>query len=152
MGHERRKEKLDFLAEFTQHIPAKGAHLIRYYGWYSNKSRGMREKVAAEAAAPMPESSRCSQSWAMLIKRVYEVDALACPKCGGQMKVIAFIEPTQGAVIEKIMRHCGLWNQSAPRAPPADNDWIYYPDDVSYHQSASSDESSEWTYVDIDTF
>jgi len=27
---------LDFLAEFTQHIPAKGAHLIRYYGWYSN--------------------------------------------------------------------------------------------------------------------
>ena len=40
---------LDFLAEFTQHIPAKGAHLIRYYGWYSNKSRGMRKK-AAEAA------------------------------------------------------------------------------------------------------
>ncbi|MBC8871334.1 MAG: transposase [Planctomycetes bacterium] len=33
---------LDFLAEFTQHIPPKGAHLIRYYGYYSNKSRGMR--------------------------------------------------------------------------------------------------------------
>lgn len=27
---------LDFLAEFSQHIPPKGAHLIRYYGWYSN--------------------------------------------------------------------------------------------------------------------
>ena len=25
---------LDFLAEFTQHIPAQGAHLIRYYGCY----------------------------------------------------------------------------------------------------------------------
>ena len=35
---------LDFLAEFTQHIPAKGAHLIRYYGWYSNKSRGDAEE------------------------------------------------------------------------------------------------------------
>jgi len=33
---------LDFLAEFTQHIPPQGAHLIRYYGHYSNKSRGMR--------------------------------------------------------------------------------------------------------------
>ena len=34
---------LDFLAEFAQHIPAKGAHLVRYYGWYSNKARGLRE-------------------------------------------------------------------------------------------------------------
>ena len=25
---------LDFLAEFTQHIPPKGSHLIRYYGCY----------------------------------------------------------------------------------------------------------------------
>ena len=35
---------LHFLAEFTPHIPPKGSHLIRYYGWYSNKSRGMRKK------------------------------------------------------------------------------------------------------------
>ena len=38
---------LDFLAEFTQHIPPKGAHLIRYYGWYSNKARGLRKKAVA---------------------------------------------------------------------------------------------------------
>ena len=77
---------LDFLAESTQHIPAKGSHLIRYYGWYSNKSRGMRKK-AAEAAgsaedvedssatggAEEASSSRSRQSWAMLIKRVYEI-------------------------------------------------------------------------------
>ena len=25
---------LDFIAEFTQHIPPKGSHLIRYYGFY----------------------------------------------------------------------------------------------------------------------
>jgi hypothetical protein len=31
---------LDFLAEITQHIPDAGEHLIRYYGWYSNKSPG----------------------------------------------------------------------------------------------------------------
>ena len=29
-------DPLDFLAEFTQHIPSKGSHLIRCYGWYSN--------------------------------------------------------------------------------------------------------------------
>ena len=36
------------------------------------------------------------------------------------MKVIAFIEPPQGAVVEKILRHCGLWHPSSPRAPPAE--------------------------------
>ena len=35
---------LEFLAEFTQHIPPTGSHLIRYYGWYSNKARGLRRK------------------------------------------------------------------------------------------------------------
>ena len=35
-------DPLEFLAEFTQHIPPQGAHLIRYYGWYSNKARGLR--------------------------------------------------------------------------------------------------------------
>jgi hypothetical protein len=53
----------------------------------------------------------------MLIKRVYEIDPLACPECGGVMKVVAFIEPPQGDVIEKILRHCGLWCPASPRAP-----------------------------------
>jgi hypothetical protein len=28
----------------------------------------------------------------MLIKRVFEVDPLFCPECGGQMQVLSFIE------------------------------------------------------------
>ncbi len=73
-------------------------------------------------------AARCSQTWAMLIKRVYEIDPLCCPKCRGQMKVVAFLEPPQGAVIEKILRHCGLWNPSTPRAPPPEDGWGYEPD------------------------
>ena len=53
--------------------------------------------------------------WAALIKRVYEVDPLVCPKCGGEMRVIAFIERRQRDVIRKILEHCGLWED--PRAP-----------------------------------
>ena len=45
----------------------------------------------------------------MLIKRVYEIDPLQCPKCGGAMKIISFIERRQRAVIERILRHCNLW-------------------------------------------
>lgn len=46
---------LDFLAEFTQHIPPKGSHLIRYYGCYSNKSRGILE--AADTLVRNPQRS-----------------------------------------------------------------------------------------------
>ena len=93
--------------------------------------------------------TRCSQTWAMLIKRVYEVDPLACPKCGSTMKVLAFIEPPQGAVIEKILRHCGLWHPSSPRPPPAE-DWGH--DGDSHDQTPSAIEPRERVYVDIDTF
>jgi hypothetical protein len=134
---------LDFLAEFTQHIPPKGSHLIRYDGHYSNKSRGLRRKAEAGASAE-PSSlgdaqaatpARCSQTWAMLIKRVYELDPMVCPQCGGQMKVVAFIDPPQQEVIEKILRHCGLWQSSEARAPPDVEDVVHQLD-----------------YVDIDTF
>jgi ribosomal protein S27E len=152
---------LEFLAEFTQHIPPTGSHLIRYYGWYSNKARGMRRKrqqADAQAATAfdaglatppfpgpvaleLPPRSRASQTWAMLIQRVYEVDPLACPKCGGRLKVVAFIEPPQADVIEKILRHCGLWNPPPARPPPAADASVHDPD-----------EPRELTYVDIDTF
>jgi len=99
---------------------------------------------ALQVSSEPPAANRASQTWAMLIKRVYEIDPLACPKCGAEMKIVAFIEPLQGEVIEKILRHCGLWHSSAPRAPPAS--------DASVHDPASSDEPRELTYVDIDTF
>ncbi len=87
----------------------------------------------------------------MLIKRVYEVDLLCYPHCGGQMKVIAFIEPPQADVIERILRHCGLWRPSTPRPPPGD-----CPDFcVSKNGTvpcADPDEPPELTYVDMDTF
>ena len=89
----------------------------------------------------------------MLIKRVYEIDPLACPRCGGQMKVIAFIEPPQGAVIENILRHCGLWHPSSPRAPPAEAGCsVYDPDSDADGPTPPAAGSRERVYVDMDTF
>ena len=101
--------------------------MIRYYGYYSNKSRGLRAQSQAQpqaAAAPEPAQSTAPNAkearkrWAALIKQVYEVDPLLCPKCGGEMKIISFIERRQSGVIEKILRHCGLWEEESARGPP----------------------------------
>jgi hypothetical protein len=58
-------EPLEFIAEFTQHRPSlrsgtrpKGAHLIRYYGWYSNKARGMRRKAVASSSSILTTDHR----------------------------------------------------------------------------------------------
>lgn len=105
------------------------------------------EVVAAEHAVErvFRGQSLSGVTWAKLIKRVYEVDPLLCPECGTTMKVISFIEPPQQDVIEKILKHCGLWEEPA-RGPPA--------------QSATADRDNveralaetELTYVPIDEF
>ena len=99
-------DPLDFLAEVTQHIPNKGEHQVRYYGWYSNKKRGLHQKTGVAVNSPQAESDtaflrKCRLTWAALIKCVYEVDPLKCPKCGGEMRIVAFIE--EKTLIEKII-------------------------------------------------
>ena len=122
---------LEFLAELTQHIPNKGDHMIHYYGYYSNKNRGMRLKKAAVSCGNPPTEEKplwefqkkLRSTWAVLIKCVFEVNPLCCPKCGGSMKIIALIDHRQEAVIQKILKHCGLWNNPPPviRVPPTVN-------------------------------
>ncbi len=106
------------------------------------------EASAREPATPVPARNRASRIWAILIKRVYEIDPLACPECGSRIKVVAFIEPPQGDVIEKILRHCGLWCPSSPRAPPTQDGCVHDPDGA----PATSDEFRELTFVDDATF
>ena len=50
-------DPLDFLAEVTQRIPDARDHLIRHYGFYSNKSRGMLSQSQAQAAPPAAPNS-----------------------------------------------------------------------------------------------
>ncbi|MDH4220619.1 MAG: hypothetical protein OEY18_05700 [Candidatus Aminicenantes bacterium] len=56
-----------------------------------------------------------SKGWADMIRKVYEVDPLVCPKCGGMMKVIAFL--TDYVVVDRIVHHLKL-TFVAERPPP----------------------------------
>ena len=90
-------DALEWLAAICSHVPNKGEQMVRYYGYYSNKSRGLRKKADTDNQLPtiIPgemSSKQFLQNWARLIQKIYEVDPLVCPKCQGVMKVIAFIE------------------------------------------------------------
>jgi len=86
---------LEFIARVTSHIPDKGQVMVRYYGLSANAHRG---KVRKASLLTLPlrlveEELRCipSKGWAEMIRKVYEVDPMVCPKCGGTMKVVAFL-------------------------------------------------------------
>ena len=115
---------------------------MRYYGYYSNVSRGKRKKEKPEeqeiiALDPQPVSKELKKRWSYFIRKVYEADPLTCPKCQGEMwfdrlttlrelerRIISFID--QPEVIKKILPVCvrtrtgrqplGLWEES--HAPP----------------------------------
>ncbi|MDP8274896.1 MAG: transposase [Candidatus Euphemobacter frigidus] len=121
----------DFIAAITQHIPDKNFQLVRYYGWYSNKMRGQREKRAGEhgerEGSPAVEvidisehqpRRRPSKKWRELIRKVWEADPLLCPNCGREMRIVALINERD--VIERILRHLGLWSADSSDRPARD--------------------------------
>jgi hypothetical protein len=110
---------LEFIARVTSHIPDKGQVMVRYYGLYANAHRGKARKaglsplalrISEEELKPVP-----SKGWAALIRKVYEVDPMLCPKCGGTMKAVAFL--TEYAVVDRIIEHLRL-TFVADRPPP----------------------------------
>ena len=129
----------EFIAAITQHIPEKSFQLVRYYGWYSNRTRGERKKYGL----PLRENKKSilntaieiidvsshnpkkipSKTWRECIKKVYDKDPLECPKCGAEMKIIAFIKEPEP--IESILKHLKLWKPD-PKPPPDDFEDITY--------------------------
>jgi hypothetical protein len=108
--------------------------LVRYYGAYSNVSRGKRrrhDEADIDAAPPdgrsvpsataardhSPDARALRRSWAQLIKRVFEVDPLLCPSCGAEIKIIAFI--IDHDVVDAILRHLAKAEAKSPRGPPS---------------------------------
>jgi Putative transposase len=138
-GHDGDKaetlEALDFVARLLAHVPDPRRHLVHYYGAYSNVVRGkLKARVQAQQTAPLvpgpgevsqppvgptsPSPLALRRRWAQLIRSVFEVDPLVCPRCQGVMRVVAFI--TEGRIIRRILDHLGGSAFRAPqdRAPP----------------------------------
>ncbi len=93
-------DALDWLAQLVTHIPSKGEQMIRYYGFYSNKSRGLRKKAGTDDDVPALIESEVSskefrKNWARLIQKIYNANPLVCPKCLGSMRIFALIDDSE---------------------------------------------------------
>ena len=118
-------------------IPPPRFPLVRYHGVFApnspwrgaivpgprrlhHRDRGRtrasvaRRPVAGAEGALMPGSCLSRWDWATLLRHVWGVDALACPRCDGRMRFIAVIRDR--AVIERILLHLGLPHEPPPTA------------------------------------
>lgn len=71
---------------------------------------------APEVIAEPAHRKAARYIWALLPARIYEVLPVVCSKCGGDMRIIAFIN--EGPVIRQILGHLGE-PISAPILTPA---------------------------------
>jgi hypothetical protein len=86
----------EFITALLAQLPPKGAPQVRYYGWYSNKSRGLRQRNELANAGttippPLPRRRRRA-AWRELIQQVWGADPLQCPLCSGRLRRIAVVE------------------------------------------------------------
>jgi len=130
-GQDETIDADEFAARVLVQIPDPRRHLVRYYGAYSNRARGQRRKAEArlqgngsggdeESVPSPPERAALLRRWAHLIRRVYEVDPLVCPRCGAAMRVVAFI--TEPSLVKRILNHIrkrDRVSRSPPRPQPA---------------------------------
>ena len=114
---------------------------MRYYGAYANRCRRLyrppEEDASAEVGADAQQSATvpsaqdeepaagtsthaARRAWARLLRRIYEVDPLTCPKCQVEMQIVGVV--TDPVVVDRILRHRAkrkLESPFASRAPPA---------------------------------
>jgi hypothetical protein len=129
-----RFDPLNLLGRLAVLTPRPRINLVLYYGVLGPRAAWRRVVVAsagsawsdvpaeleARAGADDAAARRRGYLWAELMRRTFGLDVLACPGCGGRLRLMAVIG--QGPVLERILRHLGLPTDRPElrpgRAPP----------------------------------
>ena len=115
---------LEFLEKLAALTPRPRINLILYHGMLAPHARWRNRIVpgpapAAETAVDETAGRRRHWRWADLMRRAFDIDVLACPNCGGRMRLLATIDAP--LVIEPILARLGLPTDSVrpdPAQPP----------------------------------
>jgi hypothetical protein len=137
-------EPLELVEQLAAFVPPPQFNLVRYHGvlaagsaWRplivpdsgpdSADSSGLAHSNCPERKQPS-EKSGCrprNYSWAELMRRVWELDVLECPRCKGRMRILCAIHPPEA--IPKILEWLGLPTRPPPLAPAVPGeDSLYY--------------------------
>lgn len=116
-------EPLELLEKLAALTPRPRINLILYHGVLAPHSR-WRARVMAHAPEPMAVEHATTASappprhyaWAHLMRRAFDIDVLACPRCGGRLRLVGLIEDP--AAIRAILAEREMRETLEGRAPP----------------------------------
>ena len=132
-----RFDPLELLERLAVLTPRPRVNLILYYGVLAPRAAWRAALVPAtspgvetsqlepsvdahEDASRVKRSRAGAYQWAELMRRTFGLDVLACPRCGGRLRLVALIE--QASVVQRILRHLSLPTEvpmpRPARAPP----------------------------------
>jgi len=130
-------EPLEFLERLAAMTPRPETNLLICHGVVSPHARWRERVIAYGRRVPEPTGSAGSAAppapspggtggtptprawtWAALMHRAFAIDVLACPRCGGRLRLIATLHDP--AVIRRILAHLSFSHsgQSPGPAPP----------------------------------
>jgi hypothetical protein len=123
-------DPIEFLEKLAAITPRPAVNLLVYHGVLAPRARWRSPVVrygrpAPDATAPAADASPRTASipgawtWPALMRRVFDLDVLACPRCGGRLRVIATVQDP--AVVRTLLAHVGraLSPEAPGPAPPA---------------------------------
>jgi len=123
-------EPLELLERLAAMTPRPETNLLISHGLLAARARGRARVVAYGRAAVEPtisaplaagaegatrKSGSRAWSWAALMHRVFALDVLACPHCGGRLRLIATLHDP--AVIRKLLAHLGMARSGSSPGP-----------------------------------
>ncbi len=123
---------LELIDRLAALIPPPHTHRHRYHGVLapnatlraavtalareaSNGAQQQTEKKDTKDAVEAVWRSPARYLWAMLLARIYASAPLACPQCGANMRIVAFV--TDGISVRRILEHIGEPAHPPPVAP-----------------------------------
>jgi hypothetical protein len=115
---------IEFIEKLVALVPKPRANLIRYHGVLAPHA-AIREKIIPKPKEKVEGQGKDTEKavnnsvrirWALLLKRVFQIDVETCSACGGRVRIIAAI--TQADVIRKILTHLKLSADPPPLHPP----------------------------------
>ncbi len=110
-------------------VPRPHVNLVLYHGVLAPRAAWRRAIVptparpgavgSVEATNGAPDGLPTGRGWrwAALMQRVFALDVLACPRCGGRLRLVALLDAS--AVTVRILRHLGLPDTVPPPLPRA---------------------------------
>jgi len=123
---------LEFLEKLVALTPRPEINLVLYHGVLAPHARWRPDVVAhgradggraLDSSAAVAEAGRARTgssrhwTWALLMRRAFDLDVLRCPRCAGRTQLIATIEDP--AVIRQILAHLGFSGTRAGPPPPS---------------------------------